>query len=82
MLEKVTNISLTATEAAGKYPDKYILMSSDSIMSAGVTGTVFAVGDEENELYPLLRELKNVYRIGIIEGLNRRDWIGGVVLNG
>lgn len=82
MLEKIDNLRMTDMEAAGRYPDKYILSRSDSRDPDNEMSTVFYIADEEKELYPKFRELKHMDNLGIIEGFNRRDWIGGIVLDG
>ena len=80
MYQRVDDIQrMTDNEASVHYPDSYIIMRLDSMDSE--TGTVLYVGDTMGELLPLLMALEEPY-CGIVEGLNHRRSLGGVVVGG
>ena len=70
---------MTDIEASERYPGSFIIMRMDNINSE--TGTVLYVGDNENEIISLVMELNEPF-CGVIEGLNHRRSLGGVVVGG
>jgi len=70
---------LTDIEASEHYPDSYIIVRRDSMHSEA--GTVLYVGDNMGELISLSMTLNEPF-CGIIEGLNYRRSLGGVVVGG
>ena len=73
------NRRMTDVEAAVHYPDSYIIMRRDGMYSD--MGTLLYVGDNMGELMSLVVEEGQPY-CGIVEGLNYRRSLGGVVING
>ena len=80
MFEKVDNLRMTDIEASERYPNCYIAMRKDS-RSSGM-GTVLYVGDDQGELFQLVLRLENPAFCGVLEGLNLRRSLGGVVVGG
>jgi len=71
-------LRMTANEASAQYPDNYIVMQMDSMDLSDDVGTVLYVGDNERELYDVIKEL-NRSLLGVIEGLNfQRNFLGGI----
>lgn len=73
------NLRMTDNEACEHFPDDYIAMRMDSMF--GDTGTVLYVGDDDDELFSLIVRLGEPF-CGVIEGLNLRRSLGGVVVGG
>ena len=73
------NPRMTDNEASEHYPDSYVLVRWDSMYSE--TGTVVYVVDNMGELITLAYTLEESF-YGIIEGLNHRRSLGGVVIGG
>ena len=71
--------SMTDNEACVQYPDSYIAVRWDSMDSE--MGTILFVGDDMGELLSLMDELNDAF-YGIVEGLNLRRSLGGVVVGG
>jgi len=70
---------MTDNEACVHYPDSYILIRRDSMY--GETGIVLYIGDNMGELITLSMTLNEPF-CGIVEGLNYRRSLGGVVVGG
>ena len=70
---------MTDNEACEHYPNSYILIRRDSMY--GEIGSVLYVGDNMGELISLSMTL-NESICGIVEGLNHRRSLGGVVVGG
>ena len=75
-----SNIRMTDHEAAVKYPNSYIIMQMDSINSD--IGTVLFGYDTESEAIAKLAQLDDMDLCGIVEGINQRCSLGGVVAGG
>ena len=73
------NQRMTDIEASEQYPDSYIIMQMDNMHSD--MGIVLYVGDNEDEIIKLAVELKRPF-CGVIEGLNFRRSLGGIVVGG
>ncbi|MCL1884139.1 MAG: hypothetical protein FWF81_10370 [Defluviitaleaceae bacterium] len=75
-------LRMTGNEASERYPDSYIVMQMDSMKLSDDVGTVLYVGDNERELYRLIKSLNQPY-CGVGEGINlMRNCLGGVVVGG
>ena len=71
-------LRMTRNEASERYPDSYIIIQMDSMDLSDDVGTVLYEGDNERELYGVIKEL-NRSLLGIVEGLNfQRNFIGGI----
>ena len=80
MYQRVDNSQrMTDIEASEYYPDNYIIVCRDSMHSEA--GTVIYVGDNMGELISLSMKLDE-FHCGILEGLNLRRSLGGVVAGG
>ena len=80
MYQRVTdNQRMTDNEAAVHYPDSYIIVRRDSMNSE--MGTILYVGDDMGELISVIIT-QNEQLCGIVEGLNHRRSLGGVVVGG
>ena len=75
----VDNLRMTDIEASEHYPDSFIIMCMDGMDSP--MGTVLYVGDNQNEIISLVMEQREPF-CGVIEGLNHRRSMGGVVIGG
>ena len=75
----VNNQRMTDIEASEYYPDSYIIVRRDSMHSEA--GTILFVGDNMGELISLSMTLNEPF-CGIVEGLNYRRSLGGVVVGG
>ena len=73
------NPQMTDNEASEYYPDSYILVRWDRMDSE--MGTVLYVGDNMGELMSLAYAQNEPY-CGVVEGLNHRRSLGGVVVGG
>ena len=71
---------MTDNEACVHYPDSYILIRRDSMY--GETGIVLYIGDNMDELLSFSMTLLNEPFCGIVEGLNLRRSLGGVIVGG
>ena len=80
MYEFVDNLRMTDMQASERYPNNYIAMRKDSRTSD--MGTVLYVGDNQSELFQLVLSLEDQSFCGVIEGLNLRRSLGGVVVGG
>lgn len=73
-------IRMTANEASSRYPDEFVIMYMGRPSLTDDVGDVLYVGDNREELYPLLTSL-NLNYSGIVTGLNHyRNCLGGVVV--
>ena len=80
MYQRVENNQrMTDVEASERYPDSWIIMRMDSISSD--FGTILFIGDNENEIISLVMQINEPF-CGVIEGLNHRRSLGGVVVCG
>ena len=73
------NKCMTDIEASVLYPDNYIIVCRDSFNSK--IGTALYIGDNMGELISLVMTLDESF-YGIIEGLNLRRSLGGIVVGG
>ena len=73
------NRRVTDNEASELYPDSYILLCRDSM--SGELGIVLYIADNMGELIDLAMAQSNSF-CGIVEGLNYRRSLGGVVVGG
>ena len=75
-------LRMTGNEASEHFPDNLIAMQMDSMKLSDEVGTVLFVGDNESELYRLIKSLNQPY-CGVREGINlMRNCLGGVVVGG
>ena len=80
MYQRIEDIQrMTDNEASVRYPDSYILVRWDSMNSE--MGTILYVGDNMGELISLAMTQNEPY-CGIVEGLNLRRSLGGIVVGG
>jgi hypothetical protein len=77
MYKKVDNLRMTDIEAAVKYPDNFIIFRKDSRNS--VMGTVLFIGNDYDEMSDMLMDMEDPTNCGVIEGMNHRRSLGGVV---
>ena len=71
---------MTRNEAAERFPDSFILMQMESMSPSDRFGTVLFVGDDGDELFALAMRLDNPSLCGVVDGLNHRRSLGGVVV--
>jgi len=74
-------LRMTRNEASSRYPDEFVIMQMDSMDLSDEVGTVLYVGDNEKELYALVVSLSLPFS-GVLDGLNHRRSLGGVVVGG
>ena len=74
-------LRMTRNEASEHYLDSFIVMQMDSMNLSDDIGTVLYIGDNRRELYALITSLNKPF-CGIVEGLNHRRSLGGVVVGG
>ena len=74
-------IRMTRNEASELYSDSFIIMQMDSMSLSDDVGTVLYVGDDQREIFALVVSLNQPY-CGVIEGLDHRRSLGGVVVGG
>ena len=75
-------LRMTRNDASARYPDEFIIMQMDSMDLSDDVGTVLYVGDNREELYPVITSL-NLNYCGVVAGLNYyRNSLGGVVVGG
>jgi hypothetical protein len=74
------NRRMTTHEASERYPDSYIAMRMDSMNPSNIMGTVLYVGDNQREIFSVVVKLDDPSLCGVIEGLNHRRSLGGVVV--
>ena len=74
-------LRMTRNEAAEQYEDAFIIMQMDSMDLSDDVGTVLYVGDNEQELYAVIKSLGLPF-CGIVDGLNHRRSLGGIVVGG
>ena len=72
------NERMTYNEASKKYPNSYILMQMDDMISD--MGTVLFVFDTRSEAYEKLAEIDDIDLCGIFEGLHLQRSLGGIVV--
>ena len=70
---------MTDNQACEAYPDQYILMQRDNQYAFEQSGIVLYVGDDFSELFALQVDLPVPSGV-VIEGLNFRRSLGGVVV--
>lgn len=80
MYKQINNLRMTDNEASERYPDSFIIMRMDGTSSQ--TGDVLYVGDDQSEMIYLLMKIEDSSFCGVIEGLNHRRSLGGVVVGG
>ena len=71
---------MTTNEASEQYPDYYIIMRMESTSMSDEIGDVLYVGDNKRELFSIVMNLNDHAVCGVIEGLNHRRSLGGVVV--
>ena len=71
---------MTANEACARYPDSFVVMRMDSMDISNRIGTALYIGDDYNELFSLIMEFEDPSLCGVIEGLNHRRSLGGIVV--
>ena len=82
MYKKIeSNQSLTDNEVCIKYPDSFILMRR-STKELNIIGEVLYIGDDYDELSDMISELDEPSKCIVIEGINFRRSLGGLVVNG
>jgi len=74
-------LRMTRNEASARYPEAFIIMQMDSMNLSDDVGTVLYVGDEERELCALVVSLALPFS-GVVDGLNHRRSLGGIVVGG
>ena len=74
-------LRMTRNEASAYYPESFIIMQMDSMDLSDDVGTVLYVGDNQRELYSLVVSLSLPFS-GVVEGLEHRRSLGGVVVGG
>jgi len=74
-------LRMTRNEASERYPDEFIIMQMDSMDLSDDVGTVLYVGDTERELYGVVKSVGLPF-CGVVDGLNHRRSLGGVVVGG
>jgi hypothetical protein len=67
-------------EASELYPDSYIVMRMDDMVSQ--VGQILYVGDTEKEMSTLVMQMDDPSYCGVIEGLNHQRKWGRVVVCG
>ena len=70
---------MTDNEISEHYPDSYVLVRWDNTDSE--TGKILYIGDDGDELFSLSMTLSDPV-CGVIDGLNHRRSLGGVVVGG
>jgi len=73
------NRRMTENEACLQYPDHYILMQRDESDVFDPVGIVLFIGDNGDELFSLQVSLPVSHGV-VIEGLNHRRSLGGIVV--
>ena len=76
------NLRMTENEACELYPDGFVVMRMDSMNLSDRIGTALYVGDDYNELFSLITRFDDPSLCGVIEGLNHRRSLGGIVVGG
>jgi len=74
-------LRMSRNEASARYRDSFILMQMDSMKLSDDVGTVLYVGEDQNEMFALAVKLQLPFS-GIVDGLNHRCSLGGVVVGG
>jgi hypothetical protein len=83
MYQKIeVNLRMTENEAAERYPDSFVIFRRDSMILSNQMGTVLYVGDDGDELFSLITSFDDPSYCGVLEGLNYRRSLGGVVVGG
>ena len=81
MYEKIEgNKRMTANEASELYPDSFIVMRMDNMDISSRIGTVLYIGDNDDELFSLVMKFEDPSLCGVVEGLNHRCSLGGIVV--
>ena len=73
--------SLIDNEICVKYPDNFILIRRDT-KGLNIIGKVLFIGDDYDELSDMIPMLDEPSRCIVIEGINYRRSLGGLVVNG
>ena len=73
-------LRMTRNEASERYPDSFILMRMDSMSLSNDVGTVLYVGDDGDELFSLAVNFDDPSLCGVVDGLNHRRSLGGIVV--
>ena len=74
-------VRMTRNEASECYPDSFVVMQMNSMDLSDDVGAVLYVGNDRAELYDVIISLNQPF-CGIVEGLNHRRSLGGVVVGG
>jgi len=77
-----SGLRMTENEASAQYPDSFIIMRMDSMDASNQMGTVLFIGDDYDELASFIMSFDDPSNCGVIEGLNHRRSLGGVLVGG
>ena len=72
------DLRMTSNDAAAHFPDEFILIQRDS-RDFNTVGAVLYVGDDDDELFSLMMKLDTPLGL-VVEGLNHRRSLGGIVV--
>ena len=73
-------LRMTRNEASERYPADFVLMRMDNMNLSNDVGTILYVGDDGDELFSLAVKLDDPSLCGVVDGLNHRCSLGGVVV--
>ena len=73
-------LKISTNEASEMFPDSYILMRLESDDTLNRVGTALYIGDTHRELLPVRKALEDRTLCTIVEGLNHRRSLGGVIV--
>ena len=73
-------LRMTANEASERYPDSFIIVQMDSRNLSNDMGSILYVGDDGDELFSLVMKLDDPSLYRVVEGLNHRCSLGGIVV--
>jgi hypothetical protein len=72
---------MTVNEASERYPDSFVLMQLDSREFSNPTGVVLYVGNDGDELFSL--QVSHNIPLGlVVDGINKQQSLGGIVVAG
>lgn len=81
MYKKIESaLHMTANEASRRYAGGHIVMRMDSKNLSNDMGSVLYVGDDGDELFSLVMKFDDPSIYRVVEGLNHRRSLGGVVV--
>ena len=73
---------MTENEASELYPDSFVILRMDSMRISDQVGTALYIGDNYIELFSLISGFENPSLYSVVEGLDHRCSLGGVVVGG